>query len=503
MLVGTGVFVLAIAIFLALRVSSFVGETTGGGRTESYLATPTANLLATSTAQSKVEQLFGTATPGSASPATATPAPTVNYNNSSIVQKIKNNEPITTLLLGYGGNGHEGEWLTDTLLVMRYDPKTRTMLQYNIPRDLYVFIPFGGKDKGRWGKINTALAIIMKWDNPSQSELNPKYRWTDEKKQFDNGVNLVADTIEIMLGFRVDNWATLSFDGFRRFIDAMGGVEVDVEHYFIDKKYPRNDNDQVDASFTTIEFQAGKQIMNGERAIEYARSRYSQTPLEGGDFARSRRQMRLIAAVKEKMLRENLAVKSLGYMQALQGKIRFSLDFGEVTALANYLNSSEGKSLANDVKFSSEILNDTYLEDKTLEGDYVLLPKEGKGKYAAIQSWAQKSLANADIRREMARVQVLNASVTAGLAAKFTDFLIDQGFRVAEEDNTDTQNQTELLDYSNNSAPNTIARLKNWLPNLKVTQVPPNKRPKDLAPEITMQLLLGKDFKNPASAEKR
>ncbi|NWJ44741.1 MAG: LCP family protein [Chloroflexi bacterium] len=503
---GTVVLVIVLIAFLSFRVVSFISATTGGGRIANENGTPTPDAPATATVQARFNELFGTPTPlaGSASsPTGQTPSPQVNFNTSDVVQKIKKGEPISIMVLGYPGVTHEGQWLTDTILVMRYDPKTKTMLQFSIPRDLYVYAPTGGANNGRWMKINGILGYIMDWNKPTQDSLAAKYRWTDDTKKFDKGVNLVADTVQDILGFPIDYWATISFEGFRKFIDSMGGVEVDVERYFIDKKYPKNDNDKVDASYITVEFQAGKQLMNGETAIRYSRSRNSDTPLEGGDFARSRRQMRMIQAVKDKALRENLILKSLDYMNALQGNIRFSLEFGELTALANYFNSPEGKALATDIKFSSEVLTNTYVEDTTFpDWGYALIPKEGQGKYTEIHRWVQSVIANADIRREQVRVQGLNANGTSGLASKFTDFLMSQGFRIADAQDGDAHDFTEIVDYTMGAAPNTIARLKSYLgnlPNLKITQISPDKKPKSVSTDTNIQLYLGKDFKGTAS----
>lgn len=500
---GSALVIVAVIFFLAFRVISFIGDITAPPR-QSQFSTPTPDVQASVSAQALANDLFGTPTPGGTTTAAAgataiLPAltPTPGFNSSTVVQKIKNGQPITVLLLGYGGFGHDGEWLTDTILVMRYDPKTKTILQFNIPRDLYVNAPTDGKNKGRWMKVNLVFGYIMDMDKPTD-DLDARYRWTDTKNKQDGAANLVADTIEPVLGFQIDYWATLSFEGFRKFIDSMGGVEVDVERAFVDKEYPKNDNDKVDASYITISFKAGLQKMDGETAIRYARSRHSETPMEGGDFARSRRQMRLIQAVKEKAVKENLVLKSLDYMSALQGNVRFSLDFGELTSLGNYFNG-EGKALANDIKFSSEVLNERYLADTTLpvEG-YALLPKEGQGKYGAIQRWVQSVTSNADIRREGVYVQVLNSNGTTGVASKFTDFLLDRGFRVSQEQDSDgVREQTEIVDYSQGAAPNTIARLKSFFPNLnvKVTQLSPDKRPKNNPSEAAIQLYLGKDFK--------
>ncbi len=489
-----GLSALLLVVFVAIRLTSFVADTTGGGRSQGYLSATTPNIVVTNAPQMDYNSVF-TAAP--LTPAQALPllSPTPGFDNSTAVQKIKSGAPITLMLFGYGGYGHAGQWLTDTILLMRYDPKTKTVLQLNIPRDLYVFIPYGGANSGRWAKINTVLASIMEWDKPTQESLDSRYRWNNDKKKYDSAANLLADTVELIAGQRIDYWAGLSFEGFRRFIDAMGGVEVNVENYFVDRKYPRNDDDQLDAGVMTLEFYPGKQKMSGDRAIQYARSRYSDSPIEGSDFARSRRQMTLINSVKDKAVKENLVLKAFDYMQALQGQLRFSLDWGEIVALANYFNSSEGKSLLQQTRFISEVLNDNLLVDKVQDGSYILIPREGQGKYNQIQRWLRFAILNAGIKNEDVKVQVLNTNGTSGLAGKFTDFLLEQGFQVLQEQDGENRDQSELLDYTMGKSPTTVARLKSYLPNLKVTPTSPDKKPKNAPPGVDMQLCLGKDFK--------
>lgn len=495
--VGFVLLLVAAISFSVWRVGSFVGETTGGGRTSGFLEPgPTTEALA-GTVIPRYTQADSTPVSGVRSEnvlptPVATQAVTID---SAPLQKIKRGEPVTMMLVGYGGNGHAGEWLTDTILLLRYDPKAKTIMQLNVPRDLYVYIPYGGKNNGKWSKINNILPSIMDWDKPTQDSLDPRYRWTDSQKKFDSGINLLADTVETVVGFRVDYWATMSFEGFRRFIDAMGGVQVQVERYFIDYKYPRNDNDQIDAGYKTVEFYPGMQRLSGERAIQYARSRYSETPGEMGDFARSKRQMNLISAVRIQALKENLILKSLDYMQALQGQIRFSLSFGDIVGLANYFNSSEGKSLLNDVKFDSRVLNDKFLENKTLGDSYILVPTEGQGKYAAIQRWIQFAILEEAPKSDPFKLQVLNGNGLPGIASKFTDFLVEQGFNMLQEQDGENRSDTVIFDYTQGKATDTVTRLKAYLPDLKVMPMPPSQRPKNAPPDVDLQLCLGKDFK--------
>jgi LCP family protein required for cell wall assembly len=508
-LIGFG-FVLGVLIavgFFAWRAGSFVSNTTGGGRTEGFLPTPTASATTLENGTTNYSQTFSTPVAEAQTVNLATtplPSPTtgatISPSDPVLVQKIKRGEPVTVMLAGYGGNGRAGEWLTDTILVLRYDPKTKTVVQLNIPRDLYVYVPYGGKDNGKWSKINTILPTIMDWSAPNQDALDRRYRWTDDRKKFDSGINLIADTVETVIGMRIDYWATMSFEGFRRFIDAMGGVDVTVERYFIDRKYPRNDNDQIDAGYKTVEFYPGRQRLSGERAIQYARSRFSETIGETGDFARSKRQMTLIGAVRTQVLRDNLVLKAFDYMQALEGKIRFSLDFNELVGLANYFNTADGKSILANLKFESLVLNDRFLEDTTIGDAYVLVPVEGQGKYAAIQRWLRFGLAGTVAKSDNLKIQVLNGNGQVGIASKFTDFLVEQGFYMLQEQDGENRPDTVVFDYTQGKATDTLDRLKAYLPGLKVMSVPPSQRPKNAPPDVDLQLCLGKDFKLTAIA---
>jgi anionic cell wall polymer biosynthesis LytR-Cps2A-Psr (LCP) family protein len=101
----------------------------------------------------------------------------------------------------------------------------------------------------------------------------------------------------------------INFSGFKKLIDLIGGVDIEVKQEFTDDRYPiegkENDFCQGDINFSCryeiVYFAQGWQHMDGEKALKYARSRYSESN-EGNDFARSKRQQQLIIAVKEKLM---------------------------------------------------------------------------------------------------------------------------------------------------------------------------------------------------------
>jgi LCP family protein required for cell wall assembly len=399
------------------------------------------------------------------------------------------------MYMGYGGPGHEGEYLTDTILVMSFDPKTGTVTQFNSPRDLYVSIPAGPGGKSYKGKVNGILSTLMKWEKPTQDDLDPKYHFSNPQEQHSAGANLAANTIQNILGFKIDYWITMNFEAFRTLIDKMGGVTVCVDRAFVDNEYPRNDDDQIDAGVMTVKFDAGCQVMNGERAIQFSRSRKSQG-LEEGDFARSARQMKVVSAIKDEIMKKNLIGNALGYMDALQGNLRVSMDPGEMFALANFFNSSEGKSIATTLKFDPEIMTgNNFLQESDKGGaiGYALIPQAGEDKYTDIQAWVKSNFNYALIRRENVRVQVLNGSGIQGKGGALTDFLFDRGFRLSETEATASENETYLLDFTNGTATANIEQLKQYLPGMKVYSKTADKKPYDNAPDL--MIFMGKDYK--------
>lgn len=217
---------------------------------------------------------------------------------------IADEQRANVLIMGYGGQGHEGAYLTDSLVLLHSNLASRQTAQIAIPRDLWVQIP---PDSGRYAKINGA------YDYGRGEAGDPVA-----------GGRLATTKVAQVTGLSTDRWVTIDFRGFRALVDALGGVEVDVERAFT-AQYPANDDPAIDPSWLTISFAAGPQRMDGETAIRYARARYSDDPAEGSDFARSQRQTRLVAAITAQMKRPTTWPRAFAVMDALQPALRTNL----------------------------------------------------------------------------------------------------------------------------------------------------------------------------------
>ena len=133
---------------------------------------------------------------------------------------------INFLLLGQGGIGHDGPFLTDTMMLVSLKPSTGQVALLSIPRDLDVNIPGYG-----FNKINSANAF-------------------GETKGAGQGAILASQVVSKVFNLPIQYYVRLDFAGFSKLIDQVGGVGVNVTNGFTDTQFP-DDNDN---GYRTITF---------------------------------------------------------------------------------------------------------------------------------------------------------------------------------------------------------------------------------------------------------
>lgn len=269
------------------------------------------------------------------------------------------------LILGYGGAGHEGGYLTDSLLLLSADMAAGKSAQISVPRDLWVQIP---PDSGQYAKLNAAYAYGMQAGGGSAAA----------------GGDLAALKVSQVTGLPVDRWVSIDFQRFRALVDALGGVDITVDRAFT-SQYPANDNPAIDPGWITVSFQAGRQHMNGETAIRYARARYATEPQEASDFARSVRQQKLTRAIVAKALSPTSWWRAFAVLNAVQPALRTNLSPFDMLVLAARANVTGSTPIA---------LNDTNaLEDaSSADGQAILRPRGGD--YGNIARYIAEQLAS-------------------------------------------------------------------------------------------------------------
>ena len=166
---------------------------------------------------------------------------------------------INLLLIGIGGDTHPGEGkdLADALMVVSLKPSTRQVALVSLPRDLYLKMDTFGEHR-----LNAAHALG-----------GPAYQ---------------MQIVSKVTGEPVHAYARIDFRAFEKVIDTLGGIDIHVYRPFYDQLFKDG-------------FASGRQHMNGQRALRYARYRYVENSPEGNDFGRELRQQQVLEAIKEKI----------------------------------------------------------------------------------------------------------------------------------------------------------------------------------------------------------
>jgi polyisoprenyl-teichoic acid--peptidoglycan teichoic acid transferase len=231
-------------------------------------------------------------------------------------------EPLDVLVLGVDRrpSSAEGESTrSDTMMLVRVIPATGEVKLLSVPRDLYVEVEPGEKDR-----INTAYAY--------------------------GGVDQARTVMEDLTGVDIDNYAIVDFEGFEKVIDAMGKVRVDVgtgvfpEHWNMGEGFER---------------------LNGHKALKYAR--YRGTP--GADLDRIDHQQKLLAALRRQALRWDTVTKIPGIIKVANENVNTDLGVLQVIPLARalVLNGEDNKMTTAALEGHPTSLSD---------GEQVLMPDE-------------------------------------------------------------------------------------------------------------------------------
>jgi LCP family protein required for cell wall assembly len=328
----------------------------------------------------------------------------------------ENRDRINILLLGMGGEGHSGQYLTDTIILASINPTNYETSLVSIPRDLYVEIP----DSKIYTKINAVYAYGKKnLENENLDALNP-----------------LKKTVEKITGQTVDYHLMLDFEGFKKVIDELNGIIIQVDNDIIDHRYPGPGR-----SYETFEIKKGTHLINGDTALKYARVRH--TP--GGDFARLERQQDIISASKRRALSiENFInpIKLSNLLEILEENIQTNIKIDEIPAFIELFKN------INTYEMNAKVL-DAWSPDSLLAVSHVLLGNINAfilvprtGNYQEIQNLAD-NIFNLNkiekekeaIEKESARILVVSDQYQNSPRVK--TFFQKMGYSVEIEENSE------------------------------------------------------------------
>lgn len=366
-------------------------------------------------------------------------------------------EPINILLIGVGGESHPGGTLADSIMVASIDTKTKNVSLLSLPRDLYVDIPGHGKDK-----INAAHSF-----------------GENNKKNQGGGPAVLKEVVATTLGVPVHYFVRIDFDGFKKIIDTVGGVTVDVKKAINDPLYP----DAQMRGYDPFSISAGSHNLDGKTALKYVRSRETTS-----DFDRARRQQQVISALKDKILSAQVLAnpkKVTDIITVLGQHLLTDLSAKDMEQLVKI-----GKDFTNPT-FNSYVIdtseNSLLTSSRSSAGASILVPKAGANDFTEIQLFADAYFAAPRIKSEKPTVLIERATgVTKDTATKVVKILEAAGFTVTQSETTVADAKTGLATYTT-SKPNSTTFFKTAY-NLVPTKGP------STAPTTDFVLTLGTDF---------
>lgn len=292
------------------------------------------------------------------------------------------------LLVGTGGEGHDGANLTDTIMVASIDYENKVVPMLSIPRDFYIM--------DRQQRINSVY----------------DYEVRIQGENHEDGIKTLRDTIEEITDIEIQYYAKVDFNGFVKIVDALGGVDLYVENAIYDPYYPKGET----IYFETFSIDEGWQTLDGDTALKYARSRKTTS-----DFDRAKRQQQLLFALKEKALSLEILTdtgKIGDIYNSVDDSIETDLSLAEIIELGNIAKDFQKEDIY------PLVVNDDPTECGGLvytpareyfSGASVLLPAGNNYEY--VHMFIDTTFMNIqEISQSEDEIQVLNGTKVAGLA---------------------------------------------------------------------------------------
>ncbi len=305
--------------------------------------------------------------------------PTPNAYSLATPKPIEQVEPVkqdkgtyNVLLLGFGGAGHEGSLLTDSIILTHVNVNTYKVTFISVPRDLWV----SGNHK-----VNAAGLA---------------------------GFQNAEPVITSVTGLPINYFVAVDFGGFSKMINDLGGITADTPATFDDPFYPitgqenntcGKTNDEINAlkakysgynlesQFTCryehLHYDKGPANLNGTQALKYVRSRHGDS-----DFGRSARQFAVLKGIAAKLISIQAAGKFDDIVGTISNIVRTDLDAGTIKSLVQILGDPKSYTY-NTVQLTTDnILNSSTSSD----GQFILIPKAGNLNFSGVKDYVKNNI---------------------------------------------------------------------------------------------------------------
>ncbi|MBE0447865.1 MAG: LCP family protein [Actinobacteria bacterium] len=302
-------------------------------------------------------------------------------------------EPVTFLLLGSDSRDTDDPGRADTIMVLRINPKKKIAHLISIPRDTRVKIPGMGKRK-----------------------INAAYQ--------NGGTKLMIQTVKDFTGLDINHYAVVNFQGFKEVVDALGGIDIDVEKRLVDPRH-------------NIDIRPGYQHMDGEEALKYVRVRKVDD-----DFHRIDRQQKFLKAVMQEVMSVTTIVRIPQLAQIASENITTDrkLSITKMIAYGHMFRSIRQENLY------TVMIPGT---PQTIDGISFVVADKAKVAWILdrVKSDMPLKLTDDERQNENIKVDIRNGSGKAGMAKKMAKKLGSMNFKIREIGNAQsfTYYETQVL----------------------------------------------------------
>ncbi len=299
--------------------------------------------------------------------------------------------PVTVLVMGIDrvpgavdGTPESFSGRSDTMMILRLDPKSETVNVLSVPRDTQVNIPGVGVTK--INQANASGGPLLAKESLSQS-LN---------------------------GITIDRYVRVSTNAFRALVDKLGGVQVYVPKpmQYVDKTQKLN-----------IDLSQGWQTLNGEQAEQFARFRKDDL----GDIGRVQRQQTLIKALRSQVNNPFMIARIPSILRDMQKFVDTNLSFEEMVALVNLGLKLDQKD------FKMVLLPGRFSAPEEFKASYWIMDEAGRDRILADQFQLGKASENADAQTTTdpltLRIAIQNAAENPNAARRLANYLTEKGYQ--------------------------------------------------------------------------
>lgn len=333
--------------------------------------------------------------------------------------KPKQNDPINKTLAVFGVD--EEGLRTDVIFVLNYNSETEKLRVISVPRDTKV----------DWTFEQQSIAQVRKGYSVTTSKLNEMTSYGG----IDHIRDLTIPQIEDMLDIQIDNYVIITLDAFRKIVDAIGGVEVDVP--VLNGNGLHYDDNYQDLH---IHLDPGVQVLDGKEAEGLVRYRKGYAE---GDVGRIKTQQLFLEAFAKKVTSPGIITKLPNIINTVLETVSTDVKLSEVTSYLPYIKSMNAENLTfNIVPGEAQYINGKsyYVVDEAAIPSFI---------QEVFSDKEEEKVADEDIIVDQTvSIQVLNSTGISGLAGKSKDRLEAEGYSVNDTGNYTLETLNRTIIYA-------------------------------------------------------